>query len=142
MQSISLRPRGSVVEASSSGQARRRVEPSDLDRRGGARLKTMVTALVTVPGGADAPLPKTCLDLSATGMVFTFKRALRIRSSIIATLKLPDGNIETTASVVRCERARRPGWWKIAVKFDDLFEDDQQRIAEYVAQESENRFGW
>lgn len=129
MQSISLRPRGSVVDNS--------------DRRTGPRLKTLVTALVTAPSvGGPEMRNTTCLDLSTTGMVFTFKRALRIRSGLIATIRLPDSSIETTASVVRCERARRPGWWKIAVRFNNLFEDDQERIAEYVEEESENRFRW
>jgi hypothetical protein len=105
-------------------------------------LKTLITTEVTAPsreGKEDAQLPATCLDLSATGMVFAFQRALKVGSAVIAALELPGGDIQAYASVLRCEPTRRAGWWKVAVKFDGLFEDDQRRIMEYVAEESERR---
>ena len=115
---------------------------SDSERRARPRLKTLITTEVTAPSRQakdDAQFPATCLDLSATGMVFAFKQPLRAKSAVIAMLDLPDGKIQTYATVLRCEHTQRAGWWKIAVKFDGLFEDDQQRIAEYVAEEREKR---
>jgi len=115
---------------------------SDSERRAGPRLKTLITTEVTTPARApndETQLSATCLDLSATGMVFTLKRALKPGSPVIATLELPGGSLNAYATVLRCEPTKRAGRWKIAVKFDDLFADDRQRIAEFVAVESGKR---
>lgn len=115
---------------------------SDSERRARPRLKTLITTEVTAPSREakdDAQLPATCLDLSATGMVFAFQQPLRAGSAVIAMLELPQGKIHAYATVLRCKPTRRAGWWQIAVKFDGLFEDDQQRITEYVEQEREKR---
>jgi hypothetical protein len=115
---------------------------SDSERRARPRLKTLITTGVTAPSpdaSDDAPSPATCLDLSDTGMVFAFRRAIRVGSGVIVTLQLPSGNINAYAIVLRYEPTRRKGWWQIAVKFDGLFEDDQQRIAAYVLEERKKR---
>jgi|GEM_PF-2808750 len=115
---------------------------SDSDRRAGPRLKTLITTGVTAPGQAasdETPLAATCLDLSAAGMVLTLRRAIKVGSVVIATLDLPGGSINAYATVLRCEPTKRAGRWKIAVRFDSLFEDDRQRISEFVQAESEKR---
>src|SRR5256885_14541560 len=115
---------------------------SDSERRARPRLKTLITTEVITPSPEakdEVPLPATCLDLSATGMVFAFKQPVRAGSAVIVILELPEKKIQAYSTVVRCEQTRRAGWWQIAVKFNDLFEDDQQRIAKYVAAERKKR---
>jgi c-di-GMP-binding flagellar brake protein YcgR len=115
---------------------------TDAERRAGPRLKTLITTEVMTPSrevANEEQLPATCLDLSVAGMVFALQRALRPGSTIIATLELPGGSLNAYATVLRYERTKRAGWWKIAVKFDDLFEDDRRRIAEYVEAERDKR---
>lgn len=145
MRNIRSQARGSIVEVTDSGETRvRPVEtPSYADNRTAPRLKTLVTALVTAPalGQMDAR-PVTCLDLSASGMVFAFRRPMRPHTPVIVTLRLSDRSIDSEATVVRCERTRRPGIWRVAVKFSELSDADQRRIEDYVAEESDNRFGW
>jgi c-di-GMP-binding flagellar brake protein YcgR len=114
----------------------------DSDRRSVPRLKTLITTEVTAPAREmkdEEQLQATCLDLSATGMVFAIKRAFAIGGVVIATLELPSGSIHAYATVLRCEPTRRAGWWRVAVKFDDLFDDDRRRITEFVKEESGNR---
>jgi hypothetical protein len=101
-------------------------------------LKTLITTEVVTPAREveeDGAFPATCLDLGLTGMVFTFSRPLPPGRAVIVTLGLPGGNVCAYAKVLRCETTRRAGKWKIAVQFDALFEDDQQRIAAYVEAE-------
>lgn len=115
---------------------------SDSERRRLPRLKTLIATEVATPSGVIRNEPNfaaTCLDLSATGMVFSFRQQLKAGSVVLAMLELPRSRVHASATVLRCEPTRRAGWWKIAVKFDGLFEDDQQRIAEYVAEEREKR---
>jgi hypothetical protein len=72
-------------------------------------------------------------------MAFMFARALEVGSVVTATLQLPDGSLDVTATVVRAETLRRADRWRIAASFDGLSGLDRQRVAEYLADERRSR---
>src|SRR5207253_6561577 len=114
----------------------------EIEHRSRTRLKTLVNVVIMAlsrTGHVDARLSTTCLDLSAGGMLFASRTALRPGSVVLATISLPDGDIDASGHVIRCEPGQKA--WRIAVKFKDVFEEDRRRLEAYISEQSNNRWG-
>jgi hypothetical protein len=88
---------------------------------------------------APAPLQATAMDLSVSGMAFILKRYLEINSTLTVLLELPGETLSVNAMVMRREQAKRSGWWKIAVKFRELSDQDRFRLLAFIKAESKRR---
>jgi hypothetical protein len=149
---VTLKPAPKTTSATRSDLTRRSApipskprQPTapDSNRRDSARLKTLITIWVTTPTREGRPLRATCtcVDLSTDGMAFALTSSLDAGTPLAVTLDLPDGSLDATATVVRCEPLKRPGRWKIALTFVGLPASARRRIREFVELEIHSRLG-
>ena len=109
------------------------------------RLKTLIDTAITFrsqdENKPDVNVVATCLDISATGMVFTCDKLPRIGTPLTVSLGLPAGTrFRAHAKVVRCEPLPKKGRFKIAVHFADLLDDNRLKLEEFL--DGEKRRHW
>jgi len=74
------------------------------------------------------------LNMSAGGLLFSAKRTLPIGSFLDVTVHIPDGQFQVVGRVVRAEKDTRTERYMIGVRFVNLPQKVQDRLADYLVE--------
>lgn len=117
-------------------------KPEKMERyqnRAFVRVRVDLPVLVQVmdnAGGFCPPQMTRVIDLSGSGLSFSFQRAVRLESQVIMEIRnLPEiGTLQVMGRVMRCSEVELPGGklYQIGVRMLDLTRQNRNRLVHYI----------
>lgn len=115
--------------------ARTEGAPRRMQRRSAVRVPIHLLARASVADGGAEPLGAVTENLSAAGALLRLADPLEVGAPVRVSIRCGGdaGVLEPSGRVARCDRTgadARP--WRVAIAFDDLDGDDEQRLVRFV----------